>query len=237
MWTQSKDIIAYANEYLGDVTVEEVTQFAKNLKLEISKEEICAWLLETAKTNGVNMVERSQSLTTQKLADLDDDMMLKVARELAAMEERKKYKFNEKDYDLFEKNLRIYKQKCMSLCTILVILSTPEIESQVPKQLDITIKDGKVLTADLDRILKPLKANYKKAKELKLYAENVETYLRDYNPQITSRLETANPTSSLINHSKKPNEECVEMTEKQRISYKEKHDKMRKEIMGLDNQY
>ncbi|MBR4999270.1 MAG: hypothetical protein IKY10_05255 [Clostridia bacterium] len=237
MWTKSKDIIEYANEYLGDVTVDEIKNFAKNLKLEITKEEISAWLFKTAKENGVDMFSHSKILTTQKLSDLDDAMLLEVAKEIAKSEERKKYTFNEKDYDMYVRNLRIYKQKCMSLCTILLILSTPEIESQVQKQLDITTKGHMVLTADLDRLLKPLKVNYQKAKELKLYAENFASYLRDFSTPITGRIRTSVPTSSLINHSKKPNDECVEMTEKLRAEYKEKHDKILRNAMGLDDQY
>ena len=140
MWTKQTDVINYANAYLGDVTVNDIKQFAKNLKLEITKEEILAWLQLTAKANGVDMVAKPELLENKKLSDLDNFMLLKVAREIAAAEERKKYQLDEKVYDSNKKKLKIYRQKCLSLCNILQILSMPEIDSAITIQLDIIIR-------------------------------------------------------------------------------------------------
>ena len=127
MYTKLKNVMQFSNEYLNDKTIEEIKAYTESVKMEMTKEDIISWLLDVAKADGVDMVGNPHLLGTQKLSDLDDNMLQRIANEITLEEVREKYKFNEKDYDMFDRALRIYKQKCLKLCTILELIESKQI--------------------------------------------------------------------------------------------------------------
>ena len=237
MWTKQKDVIKYSNKYLKDVTVEEIRDYAENVKIIMTKEEITSWLLSVAKADGVYMVGDKEALATKRLSELDENMLRRIVKEFEAEEERKKYQFNEKDYDMFDRALRIYKEKCLKLCTILESIQSKQISYGLIEKLDLTMEGDKILTSDLIRLLKPLKKNYESMFSLDLKANNKATYLNKINTPITGKVRIDMPTSSLINHSLKYSDETIEMTEKQKIEWLEKHNKIMRNALGIRDQY
>ena len=230
MWTKQKDVIKFSNEYLKDVTIEEIKIFARLLKMELTKEEISTWLLNVAKANGVDMVVDREALATKRLSELDENMLRRIANEFVAEEERKKYQLNEKDYDMFARALKIYQEKCLKLCIILELIESKQISYAIIEDLDLTLKDDEILTSDLIRILKPLKKNYELAFQMNIRANNYATYLGTINTPITGKIRISIPNSSIMNKSNIYSDEAIEMTEKQRLERKQKLDEIKRRL-------
>lgn len=237
MWTKQKDVIKFSNEYLKDITICEIKEFAETAKMKLGKWQIVEWLNKIAKADGVDMIGDREALATRTLAELDENMLRRISSEIVAAEERKKYQFNEKDYDMFDRALRIYKEKCLKLCTVLELIQSKQISYGLIERFDLSMEEGNILTSDLVRILKPLKKNYELLFSLDLRANDYATYLNKINTPITGKVRMSMPTGSLINYSLKYSDEKVEMTEKQKIEWMKKHEKIMRNALGISDQY
>ena len=108
MYTKQNEIIQFANAFLKDVTIEEIKAFVKDLQIELTKEQISDWLLRVAKEKGVDMVGDREAWITRSIAEMNSNMISRIAKEFVAEEERKKYILNETDYNMYARALEVY---------------------------------------------------------------------------------------------------------------------------------
>ena len=125
-------------------------------------------------------------------------------------------------YDKFVKAFKVYAEKCLQICHIIKMIAgeIPYFES-LAEIFDLTIEDDKVLLSDIDRLMKPLKVNYKLLLDVKAKAEEPETYVEE--------IEFKMPKSSLLNHSFGLIADRVEMTDRQKRAHANKFKEMAKE--------
>jgi len=188
MWTEQKDVIKFANDFLEEVSIDGIQSFAKDLKIVIPKEIISSSITFQTK---IDRIERSKSGILE-------------------------------NYDMFNSTLKVYGSRCLQYCFILRQISGEiKLSKNIFNELDITIKDNKVLTSDLLRILKPLKNNYRMACELKEKAEKINTYL-----EMVDKIPPIKYYSGVYNSSRKPREEAINMSEKQMANRQKLREKL-----------
>lgn len=206
MWTERENVISYSNAYLENVTILEIKACIKTMEINLTKKHIENWLTQ----------KRKEDAKANKQSQL--------------FEER--YIFNEKDYDLYCKALDVFKNKCLTYCRYLEIIGSSHHANLLIKELDLAMEDGCILTSDLNRILKPLKKNFELAQKLYKHANNEESYLAVLTD---SQRKKMMPTSSIINLSKKENDQTIEMTQKQKNARKEKILNLKHEIYSRES--
>lgn len=159
----------------------EIKYYCENQTIDITEEEIKAFLKTKAKEAGIDMDEKIEGGGSLCLtgSEIDVDRLIKQSVEKFSKQlKRSKFEFNAIDLKYFKDSFRIYKTKCLKLCEIIEMLrGCVPVDRQLLKDLDITYNDDYVSSEDVDRIMNPLINCYLKACDTQFKAENLNTYL------------------------------------------------------------
>ncbi len=157
----------------------EIKDYCENQTIDITEDEIKAFLKEKAKEAGIDMDEHIPSCRIVFTGTEKDDRLIKQSAERFGKQlARSKFEFNAIDLKYFKDSFKIYKTKCLKLCEIIEMLrGCIPVDRQLLKDLDISYNADYVSSEDVDRIMNPLINCYLKACETKFKAEYLNTYL------------------------------------------------------------
>ena len=233
-------IVNAVKEYSGEwnYTFDEIVEFCKTAKIEVTLEELQKQLTQMAVEDGVKLepdLEVSGTISADKLSD--SLIRRRVAEEFVNSEKRNEYTIAPMDYKLRVEEFEIYKNKSIKLIEIINMLAgCTDLDEKVLEKLDITLDGDNIDEKDVARVVTPLLVNYELAKKAKLSAENACSYKRKISP---SCYRDFLPNRSLIEpyHIITETNNCDEfipMTEKQRKKAKEENiETMRKIFKGF----
>ncbi len=188
MKIRRNEVIDYANSYIHGIeflgymyNIEDIKSYCQNQTIDITEEEIKAFLKSKAKEAGIDMDEKIEGDCVICLtgSERDRDRLIKQSVERFSKQlARSKFEFNAIDLKYFKDSFKIYKTKCLKLCEIIEMLrDCTQVDRQLLKDLDISYNADYVSSEDVDRIMKPLINCYLKACDTQFKAENLNTYL------------------------------------------------------------
>ena len=177
MWVDRRNAIKDLEEF-EDCSLDEIAEFCKTAKIDVSADDIRTKLLLEAKEDGVNLILNKQSNAMATFPNTNDKLIRRITKELSNGYDREEYILCDMDYTLRVRKFEIYKDKCSKLLNILnMILGNIELDTRVMAELDITIKGSMIKQIDVMRIVIPLIENYELAQEAKRIAENPLVYM------------------------------------------------------------
>ena len=233
-------IIGAVKEYSGEwnYTFDEIVEFCKTAKIDVTLEELQQQLTQMAIEDGVKLepdLEVSGTISADKLED--SLIRRRVAEEFVNSEKKKEYTIKPMDYKLKVEAFEIYKNKCIKLIKIINMLAgNIDIDEKVLEKLDITLDGDSIDEKDVARVVTPLLVNYELAMKAKLSVENTCGYKRKISP---SCYRDFLPNRSLVEPytiitETNNRDEFIPMTEKQRVKAEEEHkETMRKIFKGF----
>ena len=209
MWTKQGEIFDFCKNYLDDVSLDDLLKSLSKLKINVEKNDVM---------NVISEMEKG----------LFEPVNFRKAN---VQYENKKYEFNEEEYVFVTKSLSVYKRNCSAMATILYALSQDfEKARKMIECLDLTVEQDEILTKDLLRILKPLKKNYELVNLFCEKGNNPLIYVKQENSTTKTKKKKL-PTAGLLDMNIiKPNDELIQMTEKQRKQRVELKKNLRKQI-------
>jgi len=171
--------LSNSKEIADGNTFEQIQEFCQNEEIKVNEEMIVEFLNKKAEEDGVDMSETVESSGWVDLTAKNSDSLIKRSVENFKKQfQQSKYRFNAIDLRYFKDCFKIYKEKCLKLCSIIDMLrGAIKTDRELLKSLDISYNADYVSREDVERIVKPLIYNFSKAIETYYKANNLNTYL------------------------------------------------------------
>ena len=209
MWTKQSEIFDFCKNYLDGMSLDELLKTLSKLKINVEKNDV------------LNVIVEMEAGLVKPFN----------FRKANVQYENKKYEFNEEEYVFVTKSFSVYKRNCSAMATMLYALSQDfgKVKKMI-ECLDLTVEQDEILTKDLLRILKPLKKNYELVNLFCEKGNDPLIYVKEENSTTKTKKKKL-PTAGLLDMNMiKPNDELIQMTEKQRKQRIEMKKNLRKQI-------
>ena len=176
------EVLEYINDYIVKNRIadsyEDLKLFCQVEGINTTKEQIKTFLRNKAKEDGVDMRVLQAPFAPIDLVNTNENLIKRSTDKFIQEIKASKYIYHREDLQYFNDLFRIYTLKCLKICAIIsMIAGRRMIDNDKIQKLDITINSKEVLLSDIDRLLVPLVHNYTLALDVKLNAEQMNTYL------------------------------------------------------------